>query len=216
MSAVFIADSFGEKFQVEITREGQMIFLDHDIEYDIAMAEFGEPESHAVTLRNQWIENPCDIMALDLDVERPYLLLLAADWIERTVETFKKNRSAETVTSLKQAIDAIKKFATGKIGKARLMKLTTATRKHGSSAMVAANNAVKAALSDNVVDFSLALQGVAFTAPLEFIHHDPKPQSHKEVVEIQRKEAAWQIRRFVDCMEAVQAGKRWPPLGATK
>jgi hypothetical protein len=29
-------------------------------------------------------------------------------------------------------------------------------------------------------------------------------------------ESAWQLRRFIDCMEAIGQGKDWPDLGATQ
>jgi len=45
------------QFEHEITEDGDLLFLDYDIEYDIAMAEFGEPATDAMEVLSSWSIN---------------------------------------------------------------------------------------------------------------------------------------------------------------
>jgi hypothetical protein len=46
-------------------------------------------------------------------------------------------------------------------------------------------------------------------------HHDTSA-GPEEIAELRESEMQWQLRRFVDCMEAVSQSKNWPDLGVTK
>lgn len=79
-----------EKYLVEITRDGELLFLDYDIEYDLSMSEFGEPKSQAVTLFEHWKQNEIRFIARYLRIPNDRSVLIAMDWGEHVLPIFKK------------------------------------------------------------------------------------------------------------------------------
>ena len=54
MSIVFEIKLDGEHRQVEVTRDGELFFLDYDINFDIAAQEFGYKMTEAAWLHQRW------------------------------------------------------------------------------------------------------------------------------------------------------------------
>jgi len=88
MSVQFTVSYKGKKFKAEITRDGDLIFLDYDLNYDLSMVEFGETATNAVLLAMYWKEAPVEVICNNLRLKKGVLLNLAADWAEHVLHFF--------------------------------------------------------------------------------------------------------------------------------
>jgi len=114
MSVQFTVSYKGEKFEVEITREGDLIFIDYDIEYDLTMDEFGEPPTVAATMMKKWREKPCQIICENIGLLRGNLARLAVDWAEHVLPIFEEERDGDLRP--RNAIQSAKDCLDGKEG----------------------------------------------------------------------------------------------------
>lgn len=57
MSTRYTIRSNEEPIEIEVTDDGNLVFIDHEIEYDISMVEFGEEPSTAYLLWHLWYKN---------------------------------------------------------------------------------------------------------------------------------------------------------------
>lgn len=90
MSAFFeIKLKDGNKVVVEITRRGKLLFHDYDLEYDYAMAEFGEEEALPMTMVKYWNnkdfefpedDGPMNVIISNLNIKTDALKKLALDF----------------------------------------------------------------------------------------------------------------------------------------
>lgn len=207
MSARCIATFFeDEKVEVEISGDGKLTIVDHDIEYDIAFVAMGGEKTPAVRLMDIWLKNPADVICYNLGLEDNTLMLLAADWAEHVLPIFEKVRLKDKRPRL--AIEATRDFVSGKITAAQLDKahqeaihaaVKMAEEWPGTGAVAAAWSAAYAAW---------AAAAWAWNKAADWARRSTATDPHLE--------QAWQVRRFVHVMECLQAGKPWPPLEATK
>lgn len=105
---------FGElvNTHIEITREGEISFPDHDIEYDRAMVEFGEPKTPAVRVFERWRSTPGVVIATTDSIDSEIMTLIACDWAEhvlpylRMIDTGSISYDVYPIT----AIEAVRKY----------------------------------------------------------------------------------------------------------
>jgi len=225
MSAILTAILDKKSFLVEITREGQIFFPNYNIEYDLAMAEFGEPETVAIRIYNRWNKHPTDPILNMLDIEIKTIVLIAADWAEHVLPIFEKEHPNDPRP--RNAIQAARHFLDldDEIGKIELIDLReSAMRAREDSATAAADAALAAA---EAADTALEAKKVAAWGAMEASRvsqaaMEAAASDHTlrfdstEWLTVFISEESWQARRFVDVMEALQAGKPWPPLKATR
>lgn len=80
----------GEWISIEILRDGRIIFLDRDIEYDLALCEFGE-DLGTCDIYRLWQDEPCELIVDHLFLEEIFIARLTADWAEHVIPLFEKS-----------------------------------------------------------------------------------------------------------------------------
>lgn len=235
MSIVLPAKYLYETVIVEITREGNIYFPENDIEYELSLAEFGEEKTTAILLYDEWIENPIGVLCHNLfdTIGSRNLALIAADWAEHVLHFFEtafpKDRRPRA------AIKAIRDFYSKHYIQADTKKTLNdveAAENEAENLNITAYLAAGAArtalyvlyLSErtnrttHAVEYDIKWAGTqtswnAFQAYAQSFQPGASDLEREAAKKVERD---WQIRRFVDCMEAVQAEKPWPPLKVTK
>jgi len=94
MSLSMIIVSGGEPVTVEIDIDGRIVFHDYDIEYDIAMVEFGEPCSNAYLFYKTWQDLGLPGILGTNFVEEP-LISISHNWTLRFLDALKKQGIVE-------------------------------------------------------------------------------------------------------------------------
>lgn len=199
-----------DNFLVRIHRDGAIEFLDHDIEYDLAMVEFGEPETYAIEVKHQWEEDPVWFFVRNFETTKEHLLLLSIDFSEHAATKLKKPFSKDN--RIIEAIKTLRKFKNRNTNKGEIKDMLAVIYDMRSAAI---DDSLKK-VCDSIIYTSLNV--IAYDTP--GIDHSLFDLSTAAAIKSRgshaEKERKWQIRRFVDCMASVQAGKPWPPLEATK
>lgn len=219
MSVIFTAQYKGERFQVEITRDGDLIFLDHDIEHDIAMAEFGDPETIAVRLSKKWQERPASVICKNLGLSISELAHLTIDWAETLLPVFEKTNRLDA--RLRNAIIYSRRLIEGKTTKDIADEFALSAR-DTTFEYFGLKKQIAVAVHEASVVAALAYSLTQKLSPFDESSHIRRLRLSAIKASIAAGNVGgtvqrhWQIRRFVDCMEAVQAGKPWPPLEATR
>ena len=175
MSLTFTAEYLGENFLVEVTHDGELLFLDHDIAYDETIAALGGKESAAVRLLDRWNEEATYTIGRKFILTIDQITGLKSDWAKHIIEKSIKSGSGECGTDPK----ALELVLTGNITLAQI----------SSRAAMEAGNSV--------------LQGWSVIEDSE---------NWKITYDLEK---SWQLRRFIDVMEALERGEDWPPLEAT-
>jgi len=225
-------------FNVEITEDGDLMFTDYDIEYDVSMVEFGEEETVAVMLLGEWKARPLNFIVTMLGVTKKSLSKLASDFADHALSYFdedltksilpaiaKKARSGHSASALfNVAISAAAQEAHDAEWEAgtssehdRKQQAVFAAQRNAISSKIAAES-TKTMQKDLDREFILAAE-FAQRSPGWLARSEAKNVSANELVDIFNeaafKEQLWQIRRFVHCMAAVLSDNPWPPLEAT-
>jgi len=233
MSAKFNVTYGIKEFQIEITREGNLSFLDYDIEYDLALREFGEEKTAAVRLVDKLDEEPIYFITTYLNIPHRNMIYLAADWAERVLWIFENEHPKDKRP--KNAIQAARDFVDGKIDEEKLNTAWERAKRAELKADVAASSAntdqmartgkmlskgamwavAEAAGAATAVARGTLFGVVAARAKYAVDAYYREPYGRIKSIPA-HDELSWQIRRFVDCMEAVQAGEDWPDLKATE
>lgn len=235
MSVVLPAKIESETVVAEITRDGNIYFPENDIEYELSMVEFGEEKTKAILLYEEWISTPMDVLCHNMfeAVGNRNIALIAADWAEHVLHFFEtafpKDRRPRA------AIKAIRDFYSGHYVpldiKKTLNDVEAAENEVENLNLTAylAAGAARTALSVlyfsefrkrtmHAVEYDIKWAATqtswnAFQAYAESFEPGASNLEHEAAKKVERD---WQIRRFVDCMEAVQSSKPWPPLKRTK
>lgn len=233
MSVIVTIDMNDAKMRVEFHRDGSISILDHNVEYDATMVEFGEPESAALGFHRYWYSDPASAIAWYTEFDFKTIIRLAADWAEHALPVFEEyhhNKGKAYTGFPRNALDSARAYADHDFdldfrkivfnmeSKIHEM-LTWQFYKPGYGALRAVYNVLNSSQAQDVwatrnnveIVADAASTAVASNFPRDLGDFDPKIDE-----EIFEQEQAWQVRRFVDCMEAMQAGRPWPPLGATK
>lgn len=233
LSFIFLEPCGEQLVDVEITRGGDLILHEYDIDEDITLEEMGYETSRCLQLVKDWEEEPVrvlvDRMYLDFDVA----LRLGVDWVRHVIEqlTEEEQEQLETaqVYEMLEMIEGVAHDEFDRIAMSRLWKHHVSIRegrfdffptiravtvaKSAGSVMRAASTV--AAIKKDALNYSYQ-QAVSFikdnlTKAAVAVRKDFKSQEERE------EEGLWQIRRFVDVITAVQSKKkRYPPLEATE
>lgn len=193
-----------DSFRVRIYKDGAIKFLNHDIEYDLAMVEFGEPQTNAIEVKLQWEADPVWFFVRNMETTQSHLFQLAIDFCEHAMlqldPTFSKN------SILVNSISLLRKFNDGTANELDLDK------SHDDI-----GNIFHKLENDRAKEVIQAIQStIALATNVIFRFESVSTLTRRSMRRYAKKELKWQIRRFVDCMASVQAGKPWPPLEATK
>jgi hypothetical protein len=169
MGLTFTANYWGDKFQVEVTRDGDLVFLDYDVEYDEACLEFSYPATSATKLLGRWRDNPSQTIVEKFELVHEQRERFTRDCWTHIVESTKDPAWTGLLPEAAREILA------------EAPNLTTVV---GRAAWIAGDGASE---NDDSQEFMAAYSA----------------------------EVAWQLRRFIDVMEALERGEDWPPLEAT-
>lgn len=214
-------------FTAEICKNGSMKLIGYDdLEYDLSMHEFGEPATAAVQLLETWQKNPIDfiqhVIFYMIDKRR-----LASDYAQHVLWIYYDRY--EDDSRPKQIFKAIDDVISGRLstrGKTwdAVVEMTRSilnkSAKDGLSTFATdlAARAMRDAVGVATGDENLT--SVAKTARAAVGHfHTTRTVTKEDIEEFnawQKQELAWQVRRFVDCLDAVQSKKPWPPLEDTR
>jgi hypothetical protein len=220
MSVIVTANYRGETFEVEIFRDGDIEFPGRDFQYEQAVAEFSPPGPATVQLYELWkiaTLETVDVVCKNLELPENSQALLVADWAEHVLHVHEDEYQNDR--RLRAAIEATRNFLAGKIDRASLEKARVATgeasgRSDDGTAWAAWAVETATLAGAGAADWAYAATAErAARAAACNVSFDSNSQEWRQAHDA---EFAWQIRRFVACMEAVGLGKDWPDLGATK
>jgi hypothetical protein len=211
MSVIVDATYEGETFEVEITHDGELIFLDYNITHDLAALEFDYPDTDATKFYAKWQLHPVSAICYNLSLDKDTLRSLAADWAEHVLPFFELEYPEDKRPRL--AIEAARDFVAGKIDRDALDDAGMAAR--GATSRWPAQMAEEAELAAGAAFWVTAK--LASEAASEAASESAWAAEAAARAETNRKavETAWQIRRFVDCMEAIGQGFDWPDIKVT-
>jgi len=234
MSIIVTAEFNGQEFEVEITRDLSMIFLDYNLTHDLAALEFGYPETNATKLAEAWESEPMKVVNDNLVIPTMMRLVAACDWTAHVLPIFEERAPKRVQNKLEMVVTAVRRHLLAAIdsgakpqgglglwGDNRTMdKLRQAAMSakrsldgyFGYAAELVAQCAVfLAAAYDTSRDIS-------WNAAAAFSWYDSDSRVFPDALlrnARREEESAWQVRRLVDVIEALEAGRPLPPLEAT-
>lgn len=233
MSVTITLESIRGPVDVEIHRDGTLSGEDlpEVIDYDRTMVEFGEKQSWLVKFVEEFIEEPIMAMFLYIEISPHDMIYIAADWAEHVLWIIKEAYPEDTLQQ--KYIQISRDYVDDKIDISDIHDLRMAVldldddwREHGAarqatravrSVVEAARDSFDGSEQDSVWSTAerarLAVADYSSSTGWDSPPDSPNAVDWNTALE---KEYAWQIRRLVDCMEAVQAGKDWPDLKDTQ
>jgi hypothetical protein len=209
MSVIIIANYEGESFEVEIFHDGSIEFPGRDLQYEQALAEFYPPGSPIVQFSKMW--HYAAVIFKQLELPRNVKPRLAADFAEHVLRFFEGEHPHDRRP--RAAIEAARDFLDEKIDRATLAAAQRAALASaeadtgGTGAAVAAAAAWAATCAAGDATVWAAAQSAGYV-----VSSDSGSPEWQQAYDAER---AWQVRRFVDCMEAIGQGKDWPDIGVT-
>jgi len=219
MSVVIETTYEGETFEVEVFHDGHIEFPGLNLEHEQAMAEFSNSESAVLRLYYLWGKSPTKVIFENLELPENSNALLAADYAEHVLHLYKNKYSGDLRP--RKAIDATRKFVAGEIDQPTLGKAAEAAWEaaeagaRAAAAAAAAWAAAAAAAAWAAAGAEAAWAARAARAAAEAARNVSSNSDSPEWQQGRDAEVAWQIRRFVDVMEAIGQGLPWPPLETT-
>jgi len=231
MSAIIDATYEGETFEVEIFHDGHIEFPGRNLQHEQAMAEFTDSESAVLRFYNLWKESPTKVIFENLELPENSIPRLAADYAEHILYLYENKYRGDLRP--RNAINAARKFVAGEIDRPTLEKAAwvaeaAAGRKAAGAAAAwvaeaAADSAAAAAAwaaARVAVDAADAVEaawaaGAAARAAWAAAYNVSSEADSPEWQQARDVEVAWQIRRFVDVMEAIGQGFDWPDMKVT-
>lgn len=244
MSVIFNAKMRNKTFPVKFFRDGSVAFPEYNTqqyEYDTAMVEFGEEETPEIAFMEEWqteaYNGKLHILSEFISIDPLLLVSIAADCVERALGFYESShgRYEEVAKKILQdcrsyAITQKAEYLHKNIGDAEEVTksmergLTTETWRYytgysiyhlAGAVLFFGGKALARDYSSGSGNVRLyeamrnAAKASAFGAIREVNETPAWSRRHKF-------ESAWIVRRFVDTMEAVQAGRDWPPLEDTE
>ena len=233
MSAIVTATYKGETLDVEVFHNGHIEFPERDFQYEQAMAEFAPPGPASVQLYELWKKSPVNVICENLELPENSHVLLAADYAEHVLYIYEDKYPGDLHP--RKAIKATRKFTRGEIDLSTLEKAREAAREAAWAAEVAARAAAREAAwaaevaaraaawavaraaraAARAAEAAEAAWAAARTAAWAAAYNISSDTDYVEWQQARDAEVAWQVRRFVDVMEAVGQGLPWPPIEAT-
>lgn len=243
MSAVFKATLEEKEFDIKITRDGELVFLDYDIECDFLRAELGETATPAMKLANEWIEDPIEFIVDIIQSNYPNIVKeisipMAIDFVEHILPAYEKGLSLPFESSiLRHTIKFARTLAdTDGIGRKKLYEYGRRLLKESEQAYKVSTGSryfppeyaaawAGYTLTRHMLSYygytagqTEDLYGVSNDCAIVMIKNRTKGKSFIEDKKDEgyQGEISWQVRRFVDVMECLQDAKPWPPFEDTK
>ena len=223
MSVIVTAHYAGETFEVEIFRDGIIEFPGRDLQYEMAMAEFAPPGTAAVQLYEmckKFTVPVTDVICGNLELPENSLVLIVTDYAEHVLHLYEDKYPNDTRPRV--VIEATRDFVFGKIDQSTLEKARKSAevvvREEWSAGAWISEAAARAAAKTASVAMMLpekVEELVARAARAAAAHSVSDDFASVEWHQAYDAELAWQVRRFVDVMEAIGQGLPWPPLEAT-
>lgn len=229
MSVILAAKFEGETFQIEISDELEMIFLDRDITYDETIAALGGKGSSALELQKQWTDTPESVVIENFDLSKQNIVLMVADWVEHVWPIFYKAFPNDKRTY--KAISTSRKYVNSKIYLQHVEPIWHKVNSAVDKARLNDTAAYHSALASlNVIDTLLnpdhwkcaaynASKDSLVAAAHESMRYETNIDfqrfvAHKSVA--YKTESDWQIRHAMKIIEYTQ-GKRsnWPEIGVS-
>lgn len=205
---------------VGISRAGELILQDPStieaLDYDTSMVEFGEEPSYLMDFIREWKDDPIGTAIrylLSSDAYAP----LAGDFAEHVLPIYESRVECEHP---RNAINALRKYLKKEIYYENLMThlhfVVTENYALPVPAEWAARAAQNAIYSIPSAGGSVSARKAAEQAAWAAAYSASNDNNSPKFLAAEAAEKAWQMRRFLDCVEAIRAGKTWPPLEATK
>jgi hypothetical protein len=225
MSVVLDATYEGETFEVEIFHDGHIEFLGRNLQHEQAMAEFTDSESAVLRFYSLWKESPAKVIFGNLELPENSIPRLAADCAEHVLPVYEKEHKQDKRP--RNAIIAARKYVNGKITLRELKEAAgaagaaatswaaswaagaAAAWAAGAAATWAAGAAAAATWAAGAAASSA--QAAAQAAAWDASSDDGSAEWQQAFA----VETAWQVRRFVDAMEAIGQGFDWPGMKVT-
>ena len=167
MSLVFTASYWGDKFQVEVTHDGDLIFLDYNIVHDLAALEFGYPETSATKLLKRWTDYPSKTIAETFELTGEQRRGLASDYSDHIVESTKRSERTGVHPEAAREIMADATNLTSVVGRAAWIAGDGASENDDSPEFRAAYDAEVAWQFQRFIDVTEALERGEDWPPLE-------------------------------------------------
>jgi hypothetical protein len=232
MSIITDATYRGETFEVEISHDGSLEFLNYNITHDQAALEFGYPVTVAINLLEAWNDDALFVICVLTQIPINYIARLALDWAEHVADAYTAygyydrggaDKLVSILNSARRQIGALEDEVTNETILNLKVLQRGANEKLGEHPDQIARHAAHATwsalavlpASNRISDtggrrMASAAAERARSTKAEYIH-----LVLMENEEAAKKEELWQIRRFVDCMEAVGQGFDWPDMKVT-
>jgi len=220
MSVVLETTYEGETFEVEVFHDGHIEFPDRDLRHEQAMAEFTDDESAVLRFYNLWKKSPTKVIFESLELPENSVPRLAADYAEHVLPICEHECPGDPRPRL--AIEAVRKFIAGEIKRPALEQVLVAAAEAwvaeaaadsaAAAAWVAARVAVDAA---DAVEAAWAADVAARVASRAAARKASSDRHSQEWRQAYDAESAWQVRQFVNAMEAIGQGFDWPDMKVT-
>jgi hypothetical protein len=214
----------GETHEVEITDDGEVFVLDHDIEEELAMAAFGAELPGCLKFVEVWNEeSPIEAITYHAGLDAPTLVLLAADWVEHVLWIYEEllmvDRSPRTALKITRRLQRgeeprwrTKQAIAYSLAAAKLAKTWTAARSGATLVGEASNYVVRGFMQPDEASYAAKMAAMAARTAVGWYASADKQTFNEAAADEERD---WQVRRFIDVMNAIQNDEPWPPLEAT-
>jgi len=251
MSLVFEKELNDKPVQVEVTREGDLVFPDHDIAHDLAACEFGYPKTDAVYLYESWKDDPVGALLVQLsrnNIDEKTIALIAIEWAKHVLPIFERMNPKSRRPRI--LLDASKSFLDGTMSHFSFKHLRTRLKDlgagYGSRNIGPQTGSVLARLASHGASKAAILASKSATATFDIAHGVANLSRNaagydfcvsnnvstagsiisrlggaflfdisQALKDAEKRESDWQIRRFVDVVEAVSQGLDWPDIAVT-
>jgi hypothetical protein len=225
--------------EVELFEDGDIAIADFYETHHRAALEFGYPAPLELSLIDYWRSNPELVISTSLDIPHEFGSRIALDWAEHVLPIYKERFPHDTRPE--EAFAAARTFLDDPSDqndynfRKMFMEVTkceqdlpyemrygirghyfNVSQKHApNSAARAIGRAVGSA--DQVNDASQRESTVQYTAiharvAVAFSMSNTTDDEDPRYRAASDKEKAWQVKRFVEAMEIVGQGGKWPPM----
>jgi hypothetical protein len=213
-----------EVVEIEVNRDGDLIFYDYDIDEDLALVEIGE-RSQCGEMAIDWETKPITVLLRMMYLDQELALLLAADWVQHAFEQLSDEEQEESepiqTEQMLEQIRAVAHHSGDKLLIGDLWRRHVKNREghelfRPSLRMYNVGRAAGSALA--------AASGFAYPG---FVNYVEQMNSFRDSLGRASgfacagsidavNERSWQIRRFVDVMGSHQRREPYPSLEATE
>jgi len=228
-----------ESVEVELLSNGGIIITGFNEPHHRAAMEFGYPGSLELSLIDYWYSNPELVISTSLDIPHEFGSRIALDWAEHVLPIYKKKFLYDTrpdealaaaraflddpsdqndynfrkmfieVTKCEQDIPYEMRYGIrGHYFNVSQRHAPNSATRAISRAVGSADPVNDASQRESTVQYAAihARVAVAYSVSNTTDDEDPRYRTASN------KEKAWQVKRFVEAMEIVGQGGKWPPM----